>query len=317
MAQQIPVYLFTGFLEGGKTRIIQESMEDKRFNSGEKTLMIQCEDGIEELDPTRFFGQNVYFEKLDDPEQLTTENLTAMQKKHRIDRVIIEYNGMWMLSDLYNAMPQSWYVFQQILFADAGTFITYNQNMRQLMVDKLQYAEMVVINRTTDKTDKDAIHKIVRGISRQAQIAYDYPDGHVEYDETVDPLPFDLDAPVVHIEDRDYAIWYRDMYDELNKYAGKKVTFKGIVARNESMGQNTILCGRHIMTCCAADIAYNGLVCILPGKPELKTGDWAVVMGTIRVEKHKLYRAEGPVLYIETIQRTNPLPDDQAVATFY
>ena len=50
MAQQIPVYLFTGFLEGGKTRIIQESMEDKRFNSGEKTLMIQCEDGIEELE---------------------------------------------------------------------------------------------------------------------------------------------------------------------------------------------------------------------------------------------------------------------------
>ena len=31
MAANIPVYLFTGFLEGGKTHIIQESMEDKRF----------------------------------------------------------------------------------------------------------------------------------------------------------------------------------------------------------------------------------------------------------------------------------------------
>ena len=34
MASRLPVYLFTGFLEGGKTHVIQESMEDKRFNSG-------------------------------------------------------------------------------------------------------------------------------------------------------------------------------------------------------------------------------------------------------------------------------------------
>ena len=46
----IPVYLFTGFLEGGKTHIIQESMCDERFNTGEKTLIIQCEEGIDELD---------------------------------------------------------------------------------------------------------------------------------------------------------------------------------------------------------------------------------------------------------------------------
>ena len=44
------VYLFTGFLEGGKTHIIQESMADERFNTGEKTLIILCEEGIEELD---------------------------------------------------------------------------------------------------------------------------------------------------------------------------------------------------------------------------------------------------------------------------
>ena len=50
MATMLPVYLFTGFLEGGKTHVIQESMEDKRFNSGEKTLILQCEEGIDEFD---------------------------------------------------------------------------------------------------------------------------------------------------------------------------------------------------------------------------------------------------------------------------
>ena len=31
MAYKIPVYLFTGFLEGGKTHMIQESMESEQF----------------------------------------------------------------------------------------------------------------------------------------------------------------------------------------------------------------------------------------------------------------------------------------------
>ena len=47
MKNQIPVYLFIGFLEGGKTHMIQESLEDERFNSGEKTMLICCEEGIE------------------------------------------------------------------------------------------------------------------------------------------------------------------------------------------------------------------------------------------------------------------------------
>ena len=34
MAKEIPVYLFVGFLESGKTKFIQETMEDPRFNKG-------------------------------------------------------------------------------------------------------------------------------------------------------------------------------------------------------------------------------------------------------------------------------------------
>ena len=30
-AKEVPVFLFTGFLEGGKTKFIQETLEDKRF----------------------------------------------------------------------------------------------------------------------------------------------------------------------------------------------------------------------------------------------------------------------------------------------
>lgn len=316
MAYDIPVYLFTGFLEGGKTHMIQESMESEQFNTGEKTLIIQCEEGIDELDVSSFSGKNVYLEVIEDESDLTVERLTALGKKHKLDRIIIEYNGMWMLRTLYENLPSNWAIFQQMMFADANTFFAYNQNMRSLMVDKLMNCEMVVLTRTPAQIDKNEVHKIVRGCSRRAQISYDYPDGHVEYDEIEDPLPFDINAPVVEIADEDYAVWYRDLTEELENWDGKTVRFKGVVLRDMKLGKNAVLVGRHVMTCCAADIAYNPLVCNFSAPSPLKTRDWVMVKAKIRLEKHKLYGGRlGPVLYAITCEpSTKPVEE---VATFY
>lgn len=308
---RIPVYLFTGFLEGGKTHIIQESMEDKRFNSGEKTLILQCEEGVDELDLDAFYGKNIYLEQIESEEEISKENHTAIGKKHRIDRVIIEYNGMWPMQRLYESLPDGWVIYQEMMFADASSFLRYNANMRQLTVDKLLNAEMIVLNRTPEDIDKEEIHKVIRGISRRVAITYDYTDGHVEYDDIEDPLPYDLDAPVIRIEDNDYAIFYRDLSEDIGKYNGKRVRFKGIIARDGA----SILAGRHVMTCCADDIAYHPLVCIFAEPTTLNTRDWATLTGQIKVEKHKLYRGEGPVLYVESTEFA--VKPEQEVATFY
>jgi len=313
---KIPVYIFTGFLEGGKTHIIQESMEDERFNSGEKTLIIQCEEGIDELDPTLFAGKNCYLETLEEESEFTPARLSELQGKHKIDRVIIEYNGMWQLQTLYENLPAGWYVFQNMMFADAATFINYNANMRSLMVDKLSACEMIVLNRTPDDIDKEEIHKIIRAVNRRAGITYDYPDGHVEYDEIEDPLPFDIDAPIIEIADEDYAVWYRDLTEELDKYIGKTVKFKGIVVKDAKMPQNSIALGRHVMTCCADDIAYHGLACVFDkDMPSLKTRNWITVTAKIKMERHTLYRGNGPVLHV--IKTDFAVPPKQEVATFY
>ena len=129
MAYKIPVYLFTGFLEGGKTHMIQESMESQQFNSSDRTLIIQCEEGVDDLDISSFASKNCYLELIEDPEDLTPENLTAMAKGCKADRVIMEYNGMWPLATLYENLPANWAIFQEMMFAEARTFITYNQNM--------------------------------------------------------------------------------------------------------------------------------------------------------------------------------------------
>lgn len=312
---KLPVYLFTGFLEGGKTSMIQESLNDQNFNSGEKTLVLMCEEGIEELDPSQFWGQNVRIERIEEEAQMTSAFLQSQIKAHKTDRIIIEYNGMWSLQTLYDAMPSDWAIYQNVMFADANSFLLYNNNMRQLTVDKLRDAEMLVLNRASATVDKEQIHKIVRGISRRAAIVYDYPDGHVEYDEIEDPLPFDVNAPVIEIADEDYAIWYRDLSEETATYHGKCVKFKGMAANDPRLPDTAVILGRHIMTCCVDDIQYGGLVCVFPNKTPLKTGAWVTVNGTIKVEACRLYKNKGPVLYVESTDFA--VPPKQEVATFY
>ena len=56
MTQEIPVYLFAGFLGAGKAKFIQETLEDVRFNNGESTLLLLCAEGEEEYDPSTFSG---------------------------------------------------------------------------------------------------------------------------------------------------------------------------------------------------------------------------------------------------------------------
>ncbi len=314
--EMIPVYLFTGFLESGKTRFIQESMENKKFNSGDKTLLLVCEEGIEEYDPTRFWGQNVYFEQIEDEEELNEANLMKIASKHLLDRIIIEYNGMWPLEKLYAAMPKDWAIFQQMFFVDSNTFLSYNSNMRSLVFDKLRDAEMVIFNRAdSDKVDREMFHKIVRGANRSSNIIYDYPDGRFEYDEIEDPLPFDKDAPIIEIADDDYALWYRDLSEDMEAYIGKTVKFKGIVARSPALPENMFIIGRGIMSCCADDIEYSGLACRMPSKTSLKDGDWVTVVAKVCFENCSVYKQKGPVLAGEkTIFAVKP---EREIVTFY
>lgn len=313
--QEVPVYLFTGFLESGKTKFIQGFLEDERFATDDNTLLLVCEEGIEEYDSSKFKVDNVFIEYIEDEDELTEENLKKLQKKHNATRVVIEYNGMWSMGSLFDAMPYGWMIYQEMMFAEAKSFIPYNTNMRQLTVEKLQGANMVILNRCTDDLDRMEIHKIVRGVSRNADIAYEFSEDRVEYDDIEDPLPFDIEADVIDIADEDYAIWYRDLSEEMEKYVGKTVRFKGIIAHDDSFPKYTVVVGRHVMVCCEDDITYRGLVCKGVVVNGLKKRDWVIVTAKITKEYHEMYEDEGPVLNATEIKRTKE--PEQQVVTFY
>ena len=165
---EIPVYLFAGFLESGKTKFIQETLEEKKFHNKERTLVVVCEEGVEEYDSSKIPCKDVFFEVIEEKEELTEERLAAAAKKARATRVLVEYNGMWQLQELYDAMPEEWLIYQQMSFFDAATFENYNANIRSLVVDKITDADMVVFNRLPIGADQ----MIVRCAGSETKIPY-------------------------------------------------------------------------------------------------------------------------------------------------
>ena len=311
----IPVYLFTGFMDAGKTRFIQETLEDKRFDTGERTLLIVCEEGEEEYAPDQFVGKKVMMRKAEREEDFTEDLLKQWEVDTGAERVLIEWNGMWMLDTLYQAMPERWIVAQEFMFAEAGSFLLYNTNMRQLVYDKLKSCELVVFNRFDPAQDVMPFHKIVRAANRSCDIAYEDERGKVRYDDIADPLPFDKNAKVIDVADRDYAIWYRDLSEELKSYDGKTVHFKAQIAKSDELDAGTVIVGRQLMNCCAADITFTGLIAEKNPRRDLESGDWVELTASIKVRRHPGYNRPGPVLTIREIAPAEP-PEDE-VATFY
>ena len=315
---EINVFLFLGFLESGKTKFMQETLEDPRMENGEHTLLLVCEEGEEEYAPERFKVKNVAIEYIDDKDDLNTQTLEYLVKKHNTERLVVEYNGSWLLNKFFDAMPESFVINQIMTFFDSATFLNYNRNMRQLVFDKVQMTQMVVFNRFKGEYEKQEFHRIIRGISRRPDIVYEYIGGKAEFDEIEDPMPYDMEAPVIEIADRDFALFYRDLSEKPQNYIGKTVKFKGMAAVSRKVPSGYIVIGRYIMTCCEADIAYDGFALktnsLISG---VATKDWLTVTAKVGYEYSAVYRQKGPVLIAEKIERAEPLPPDESVATFY
>ena len=308
----IPVYLFVGFLEAGKTTFVQETLEDPDFNTGEKTLMVLCDEGEQEYEAGRFAGGNVQFMTVEQESDLCVPLFKEYQRQHRIDRVLIEYNGMWNLQSLYDAMPKDWEIYQMICVADATTFESYLNNMRQLAVDKLKEPEVVLFNRCTEKTDKTYLHRAVRMVNRRAQIIFEYTDGSIQQDDTVDVLPWDETPGKIQLADEDFGIWYLDAMENPEKYDGREISMKAYVCQTPRVPKGTFVAGRFAMTCCADDISYIGVICEAANAQEYKHRSWVNIEAEIVPMEHEVYGGPGVALRAKSVTKAEP-PQEELV----
>lgn len=320
MAKEIPVYLFVGQLESGKTKFIQETMEDPQFDSGDKTLLLVCEEGEEEYEPDRFGFGGVTVATIGDKSALNRENLEALAKSSGCGRVVIEYNGMWLIQDLAEALPDNWLIYQCLATADGSTIKTYagDNALRALLLDKLRTSELLVVNRAekvNDDESRQLIHKLVRQASRRCDIAYEFADGSVAYDDIPDPLPFDVNAPVIQIPQEFFGIWYMDCLDEMQKYDGKTVRFLAQVCQTNRAGKNSFVPGRFAMTCCVQDIQFVGFPCKYDRYKELQQREWIELTAKVNIKYHPIYKGQtpdscGPVLTAVSVAPGEKPADD-------
>ena len=299
--RQIPVYLFTGFLEAGKTKFIQETLEDKRFNNGEPTLLLVCEEGIEEFEPEEFSGHRVKLKAVEEESDLTPENLEAWLKAADAERVLVEYNGMWMMEPLYrDGLPGNWVLYQIICLMDARTFEPYLKNMGQLVMEKVSNADMLIFNRCNEQLRADLRSKNLRMANRRADIYLENEDGTSEEYVTEDMMPFDLSSGHLEVADEDYGIWYVDLMDHPERYEGVSVTFKALMCHSKKF-KGVDCPGRFAMVCCENDMQFLALVCKGQGMDRFKNRDWVKIHATVKKENCEAYQGQGPVLYVDRI----------------
>ncbi len=312
---EIPVYFFTGFMDSGKTTLIQETLFENSFADDKgKLLIISCEDGDEPYDVERLATIHASLEMIEEEEDFTTANLVELDQKHLPNAVFIEYNGTWETGKFYEMeLPQGWTIVQSLATVDATTFELYLSNMRSMMMEQVFRAEVVIFNRCTDETPKVKFRGQVKAINRPAQIVYERADGTI--DESEDELPFDITADIIEISDADYAIWFMDCMENPKKYNGKKVHFLGLVynpAGNNKLRRGTIVPGRFAMTCCVEDIQFLGMMCKTNMENPPAHRSWIDLTATVKLEFTKEYKGKGPILYPISITEATK-PEDELV----
>lgn len=305
----VMVYLMTGFLDSGKTQFLNFTLKQDYFQIDGKTLLILCEEGEEEYDPMEMLKYGVVIERVEDQEDLTEEWLEEMDRKHGPDRVVVEYNGMWKVSDFEAlTLPEGWAIEQKLTTVDASTFQMYLTNLKPLFVEMVRDAELVLFNRCEDIKPLAGYRRSVKVVSPQAEVIFEDENGEVE-NIFEDDVPYDLKAPVIEIAKEDYGIWYVDMMENPDRYKGKVVEFTAKVIKPRSFPSKVFLPGRMAMTCCADDTTFLGYVCRSPYASKLKPGDWIKVRAKVGFANVSVYRGEGPVLEAEHIETAQPIEE--------
>lgn len=309
--EEIPVYLFTGFMDSGKTTLIQQTLLEQGFGEDAKALIIACEDGEEEYDEEALQKINVkvlYVEKEEDFTEVLLENI---HKQYLPDQVFIEYNGTWAADTILEMdMPEGWVIVQSLATVDASTFEMYLGNMRAMMMEQIFQADVVIFNRCTESTPKAKFRSSVKTVNRPAQLVYELEDGSV--DESEEELPFDINQELIDISDADYALWYMDCQDNYKKYEGKKVKFLGLVYNPEKLKKGVMVPGRFAMTCCIEDVTFLGFKCKCAEEETIPHKSWIEITAEIRVEFAREYKGKGPVLYPIEIKPAEK-PEDELV----
>ena len=297
----IPVFMINGFLESGKSEFISYTIGQPYFATKGRTLLIVCEEGEVEYDAKLLKKSRTDMVLIEEEEDFSVSNLMELEKKYKPERVIIEYNGMWNYKEM--KLPIHWKIEQQITTIDASTFTMYYTNMKSLLAEMVRKSEMIIFNRCDGIDDLSSFKRNMKAVNPQADIIFEDANGEIN-EILEEDLPFDVNAPVIELDNMGYGIWYIDMMENIDRYVGKTVEFTAMVYVPDKFPKGYFVPGRMAMTCCADDMAFLGYACKYDDVSSLKQKEWVKVRANIQLEKFVGYKGQGPVLHAVSVTKT-------------
>ncbi len=294
----IPVFVVTGFLDSGKTTLIKETLMEQEWIEPGLTLLICCEEGEEEYGKEYLDEKDMFLLKIEEPEQLNSVFFKNCEKNYHPTQIVIEYNGMWKLTDLLSVKyPRNWELQGVYSTVDGTTLDIYLTNMRNMLMEQLTESELIVVNRCAPQADRSGFRRALKVQNPMAQLIFEDLEGKIIQPSEED-LPYDVKADKIVIEDEDFGIWYVDAYDHPELYLHKEIEFTAQAFRPKGMAEDMFVPVRKIMTCCADDIRFYGYPCRLPGKQDIPKHQWVRIKAKFGYEAVASYGSKQPVLYL-------------------
>lgn len=181
---RIPVFVVAGFLDAGKTTLAREIL--KRSGKPEEWLVLICEHGDEE------YGEEYEIVSIDALEDLDLSFFKDLIEKYPGRRFLLEYNGTWPLTSLYQIGLPSGMVIQNVTYVlDASTAEAYIRNMGPMLLEQMNFADCFFF---TNGHPNDRVERLLRQLNQRAVIV---DDGSDEYIGTiVKSFRYDLKRPL-------------------------------------------------------------------------------------------------------------------------
>ena len=298
--KKIPVFFINGMLDSGKTTFIIDTLTNDNKERKAKTLLLVCEEGEVEYSEELLKETNTYKHVFESIEEFDYKFIDKLIKNEKPDRVVIEMNGMWELSKLQ--FPRVLEIVQVITFIDGSTFNIYFNNMRQKFNDIIKKSHIVCFTKVETSESLAPYQTALKLINNNCE--YMLMDQNLRaQDAYEEPIPYDIEADVIKIEERDYGTFYIDTFDHKERYEGKIVEYDTMVVLSDKLPFNSFIAGRFIMNCCADDIQLFGFLADSTLGMNLKDREWIHLKAEINYEWSEEYNEEELVLKPISIDR--------------
>ncbi|MBQ9145126.1 MAG: hypothetical protein IJX70_01490 [Clostridia bacterium] len=306
MSMPVPIIAVNGFLESGKTFFLNEAIDQETFiDSVARCVLVLCEQGEEEYDPAVMRANHVNVVEVSSPAELTEEFYRGIVRKYRPDLIYIEQNVMWGNYEY----PPCVELAQQLTVIDAATFQIYFNNMRQRVVDMLRLTEAVIMYNCDDESAVTAIKRSLQLIN--PKMGFLLFNSFGDTISLADDLPYSVETDYINVADEDYGIFYVDSYENHARYNGKtvEITIKAVL--DDTIPEGFFVGGRRVMTCCADDISFLGVVCYNNTSCRIQNGDWLRAVGEV---SYKLVDNEPHMLFtVISCKKLTGRSDDETI----